>query len=241
MTTWATYDQATGEIVAVSTGDGAPVLPLPSTYAVLAVAGAVDRLKQYVAAGKLAARKPGTPGAAGAKIRVNGGAAMLESVWTVPDQAGTYLIEYVGAFSGSRTVIVKSRDDLKAEIDAAAGDARKKWLTIVAGQSDAYREKMVDVASLNTLAGTTALILTALNAIPAADQKARWPFLWAEKEARGLATLVLARDAIAAAATASRAARAEIERTRRTGKIAVTNAATLLAANVAARSVVFPA
>lgn len=124
---------------------------------------------------------------------------------------------------------------LLARVDAAAGEARKAVMTVVAGQADAYREKMVDVASINTLGGTTALILAALKALTPAEQKARWPFLYAEMQAAGFATLVQARDAVAAAAGASRAARAEIERKRRAAKIAIRAATTLAAKEAAAK------
>lgn len=146
------------------------------------------------------------------------------------DAASRQLIEDLGTLE---------RELLDA-IDAAAGTARRRWLTMVPGQSDAYREKMVDVASLNGLGGTTALILAALGALTTAQQKARWPFLWAEKEARGLTTLVQARDAIVAAADASRAGRAEIERARRAGKIAVRAATTAAAKQAAAAAVTWP-
>ncbi|MFS0737561.1 hypothetical protein ABC347_10970 [Sphingomonas sp. 1P06PA] len=130
--------------------------------------------------------------------------------------------------------------ELLNAIDAAAAMSRRRWLTMVPGQADAYREKMIDVASLNGLAGTTALILAALGAMTAAQQKARWPFLWAEKEARGLTTLVQARDAIMAAADASRVGRAEIERARRAGKIAVRAATTAAGKQAAAAAVTWP-
>lgn len=130
---------------------------------------------------------------------------------------------------------VVTEDMLLAQVDREAGEARKAMLTLVPGQADAYREKMADVASLNMLGSTTALILTALKLLPAAEQKARWPFLYAEMQAAGFATLVQARDAVAAAANASRGARAEIERKRRVAKIAIRAAKTIAAKQAAAK------
>ncbi|TCP33281.1 hypothetical protein [Sphingomonas sp. BK235] len=130
--------------------------------------------------------------------------------------------------------LAEAEQMILGQIDAQAGVARQRWLTIVPGQSDAYREKMADVASISGLGGTTALILAALKALPATEQQARWPFLYAEMQASGAATLVQARDAVTAAAAASRAARAEIERRRRAAKIAVRAAKTLAAKQAAA-------
>lgn len=119
-------------------------------------------------------------------------------------------------------------------VDAQAGEARRPWLTMAPGQADAYREKMADVAALNGLGGTTTLILAALGVIAPAQQRERWPFLYAEMQASGLANLVVARDAIVAAASASRQARAEIERRRRLAKRAIRAATTAAGKRAAA-------
>jgi hypothetical protein len=185
-------------------------------------------------------------------------AARVDAPSTIPndasflvDSAGPYriatapagyenrAIRFVGKYKGDRAA-PKSKDELLVQVDAAAAAARLKYLTIVGGQSDAYREKMADVASLNTLGGTTALILTALTATPAATQKAKWPFLYAEMQAAGFANLIAARDAITNAAAASRAARADIERIRRKAKIDIRAATTVQAANTVAAGIVWP-
>lgn len=169
----------------------------------------------------------------GLRVRVTGGSYVV-----APAVAGVTRVELAGPHRSEPLLIVAQpladvEAALLSQIDADAGEARRTWLTIAPGQSDAYREKMVDVAALAGLGGTTALILAALKLLSPAEQQTRWPFLYAEMQARGLTTLVQARDAIVAAANASRTARAEIERRRRAGKIAIRAATTIAAKRVA--------
>ncbi|TVV75543.1 hypothetical protein [Sphingomonas solaris] len=123
---------------------------------------------------------------------------------------------------------------LLASIDAAAAEERRRWLTVAPGQADEYRETWAEVQDFRSLGATLAQILLALAQMSATAQRARFPFLFAEADASGI-SLSEAATRIEAARQISRESRALIKRKRRSAKIAVKAATSIVAKKAAAK------
>ena len=127
-----------------------------------------------------------------------------------------------------------------AYVDAAAGALRTAQMTTAPGTADMYRRKAAEVAMINSLGGTTTVILAALKLQTAAQQQANYPFLYTEMQASSLTDLVAARDKVTAAIAAGNVPLAAIELARRRAKIAIRAATTLAAMNAAATGAAWP-